>query len=89
MQKFPNNLMAIEMKKTRVRMNKPLYLGMSILDINKTLMYKFWYDYFKPKYRIEQNYVIQILIALLFTLKLKIFFKILLMMLKNALIRQL
>ena len=50
MQKFPNNLMAIEMKKTRVRMNKPLYLGMSIIDISKTLMYKFWYDYFKPKY---------------------------------------
>ena len=42
--------MAIEMKKTRVRMNKPLYLGMSIIDISKTLMYKFWYDYFKPKY---------------------------------------
>ena len=31
-------------------MNKPLYLGMSILDISKTLRYKFWYDYFKPKY---------------------------------------
>ena len=31
-------------------MNKPLYLGMSILDISKMLMYKFWYDYFKPKY---------------------------------------
>ena len=31
-------------------MNKPVYLGMSILDINKTLMYKFWYDYFKQKY---------------------------------------
>ena len=31
-------------------MNKPLYLGISILDISKTLMYKFWYDYFKPKY---------------------------------------
>ena len=31
-------------------MNKPVYLGMSILDISKTLMYKFWYDYFKPKY---------------------------------------
>ena len=30
-------------------MNKPLYLGMSILDINKTLMYNFCYDYFKPK----------------------------------------
>ena len=31
-------------------MNKPVYLGTSILDINKTLMYEFWYDYFKLKY---------------------------------------
>ena len=31
-------------------MNKPQYLGMSILHICKTLMYKFWYDYFKPEY---------------------------------------
>ena len=31
-------------------MKKPVYLGMSILDISKTLMYKLWYDYFKPKY---------------------------------------
>ena len=38
------------MKKTKVKMNKPVYLGMSILDINKTLMYEFWYDYPKPKY---------------------------------------
>ena len=38
------------MKKTKVKMNKPIYLGMSILDISKTLMYEFWYDYFKPKY---------------------------------------
>ena len=38
------------MKKTRVKMNKPLYLGMSILDIRKILMYKFWYDYIRPKY---------------------------------------
>ena len=36
-----DHLMAIEMKKTRVKMNKPLYLGMSILDISKTLMYEF------------------------------------------------
>ena len=43
--------MAIEMKKTRVKMIKPLYLGMSILDISKTLMYEFWYDYIKPKYK--------------------------------------
>ena len=48
--KMSDHLMAIEMKKTRVKMNKPLYLGMPILDISKRLMYKFWYDYFKPKY---------------------------------------
>ena len=43
--------MAIEMKKPRVKMVKPLYLGMSILDISKTLMYEIiWYDYIGPKY---------------------------------------
>ena len=47
---FSENLLAIEMKNAQVKMNKPTYLGMSILDISKTLMYKFWYDYFKPKY---------------------------------------
>ena len=30
-------------------MNKPLYLGLSILEVNKTLMYEFWYDSIKPK----------------------------------------
>ena len=48
--KFSEHLMAIEMKKIRVKMAKPLYLGMSILDISKTLMYEFWYDYINPKY---------------------------------------
>ena len=31
-------------------MNKPIYLGLSILEISKTLMYEFWYNYMKPKY---------------------------------------
>ena len=39
---FPENLIAIEMKKTKAKINKPIYLGMSILDISKTLMYEFW-----------------------------------------------
>ena len=43
--------MAIEMKKTEVKMNKPIHLGMSILDISKTIMYQFWYDYITPKYQ--------------------------------------
>ena len=38
------------MKKTKVKMNKPVYLDFSILQISKTLMYKFWYDYIKAKY---------------------------------------
>ena len=38
------------MKKTKVKMNRPIYLGMSISDISKTLMYEYWYDYIKPKY---------------------------------------
>ena len=47
---FLEDLMAIEMRKTKVVMSKPVYLGQAILDISKTLMYEFWYDYLKPKY---------------------------------------
>ena len=48
---FSENLMANEMEKIKAKMNKPIYLGMSIIDISKTLMYGFWYDYIKPKYQ--------------------------------------
>ena len=48
---FSENLTAIEMKKKKTKMNKPIYHSMSILDINKTLMYEFWYDYIKPKHQ--------------------------------------
>ena len=44
------DLSITEMKKTKVKMNKPTYLGLSILEISKILMYEFWYDYMKPKY---------------------------------------
>ena len=44
------DLMIIEMRKAEVKMNKPIYLGQAILDISKTIMYEFWYDYIKPKY---------------------------------------
>ena len=38
------------MRKTQIFMNQPVYLGLSILDLSKTIMYEFWYDYVKPKY---------------------------------------
>ena len=47
---FSENLLAIEMKRTKVKMNIPVYLGLSILDVNKTLLYEFLHDYMKPKY---------------------------------------
>ena len=40
----------IEMKKTKLKMNKPIYLRLSILETSKILIYEFWYDYMKPKY---------------------------------------
>ena len=48
---FSENLLAVEMKKIKVKMNKSVYLGFSILEISKTLMDEFWYDYIKPKYQ--------------------------------------
>ena len=44
------DLSIIEMNKTKVKMNKPIYFGLWILDISKILMYEFWYDYMKRKY---------------------------------------
>ena len=44
------NLLPIEIKKPEILMNKPVYLGYSILGLRKILMYEFWYDYVKPKY---------------------------------------
>ena len=38
------------MKKTETLMNKPVYLGLSILELSEILMYEFWYKYVKPKY---------------------------------------
>ena len=47
---FNENLVSVHMKKTSLTMNKPVYLGMSILDISKTLMFDFHYKYIKLKY---------------------------------------
>ena len=47
---FDENLIAVHIKKTKVYFNKPIYLGMSILDLSKSLMYDFHYNYIKNKY---------------------------------------
>ena len=45
------DLMIMEMRNVEVKMNMPMYLGQAILDISKTLMCEFWYDYIRPKYK--------------------------------------
>ena len=50
---FAENVLAIEMRKTQILRNKPVYIDLSILDLkdlSKTVMYEFWSDYIKPKY---------------------------------------
>ena len=48
---FDENLIAVHMKKTKLYFNKPVYLGMSILDLSKSLMHDFHYNYIKTKYK--------------------------------------
>ena len=47
---FYDHLMKMKMKNTRAKMSKPLYLGMSTLNICNIIMYKFWYDYIRPNH---------------------------------------
>ena len=44
------HFLVMEMKKIKVKINKPIYLGQAVLDLSKTLMFEFWYDYLKPMY---------------------------------------
>ena len=47
---FSKYLFAVEMGKTEIKMNKPACLEQAILDLSKTLMHEFHYDYMRPKY---------------------------------------
>ena len=49
-ERFSAKLLAMEMRKVKVKMNKPIYLGQSILDLSKMIMFEYHYDYIKPKY---------------------------------------
>ncbi|XP_057290807.1 uncharacterized protein LOC130613487 [Hydractinia symbiolongicarpus] len=48
--RFSKHLLGVEMGKTKVKMNKPVYVGQAILDMSKMVMYEFHYDYMQPKY---------------------------------------
>ena len=74
------------MKKAKVKMNKPVYLGMSILDISKTLMYEFWYDYIKPKYKNKEKLCYMDTDSFVIHIFTEDFLMILVMMLKDGLI---
>jgi hypothetical protein len=47
---YSENLIAIKSAKTEVKLDKPIYVGLSVLDLSKLHMYEFHYDYMKPKY---------------------------------------
>ena len=47
---FTEYLLAVEMKKTEILMNKPVYIRLSILELSKILMHEFWCNYIKSKY---------------------------------------
>ena len=63
------------MNKTKVKMNKPIYLGLSILDISKILMCKFWYDYMKPKYNDKVKLCYMDMDSFVMNIKTKDFYK--------------
>ena len=85
---FSECLLAIEMKLIKVKLNNPVYLGLSMLEISKTLMCEFCYDCIKSKYQNNAKLCYMDTDIILFILKLRIFIKILHMMFKKVLIHQ-
>ena len=84
---FSEKLLATEMKKTKIKINKPVYLGLSMLEISKILIINFGMTTLNQSIKTMQNYATWVQTALLFILKLKIFMKILQMILKKDLIQ--
>ena len=83
---FSEILLAIETKKAKVKINKPLYLEMSILDISETLIYEFSYDYVKPKYNDKAKLCYMDTDSFVINIFTEDFLKMLTMMLKDGLI---
>ena len=72
---FSENLVAIHMKKTKLVFNKPVYLGMCILDLSKTLMYDFHYNYIKRKYGDKAKLLFTDTDSLMYEIQTKDFYK--------------
>ena len=72
---FDENLIAVPTKKTKLYFNKPVYLGMSILDLSKFLMYEFHYNYIKTKYGDKEILFFTDTDSLAYEIKTKDFYK--------------
>ena len=72
---FDKNLIAIHMKKTEVYFNKPVYVGQAILDLSKTLMFDFHYNYIKNKYGKKAQLLFTDTDSLMYEIKTKDFYK--------------
>ena len=72
---FSENLVAVHMKKTELKFDKPVYLGMSILDLSKMLMYDFHYKYIKRKYEGKAKLLFTNTDSLMYEIEKKDFYK--------------
>ena len=72
---FDKNLIAVHMKKTEVYFNKPIYVGQAILDLSKSLMYDFHYNYIKNKYGKKAELLFTDTDSLMYEIKTKDFYK--------------
>ena len=72
---FDENLIAVHMKRTKPYFNKPVYLGVSILDLSKSMMYDFHYNYIKTKYGDKSKVLFTDADSLAYEIKTRYFYK--------------
>ena len=72
---FDKNLIAVHMQKTEIYFNKPVYVGQAILDLSKTLMFDFHYNYIKPKYGSKAELLFTDTDSLMYEIQTKDFYK--------------
>ena len=72
---FDRNLIAVHMKNTEVYFGKPVYVGQAILDLSKTLMFNFHYNYIKKKYHNKAELLFTDTDSLMFQIKTEDFYK--------------